>query len=524
MYMSENKEIWMESTHGRKSKCKTEFRAVVNKVLVSTLVLTTIMGTTMPAYAANVPKGQSANIEGSRISMEYNVSVESAISNIKNTINEINYLKSKGAISDSILKELARELYSLETAVRTSNKGVTNDVKNVIAQAESAISGLKEGNEASIAIAVVKSTLGIDSVTLQNKGAALKSFKDVPSGHWAYTPIMKMVAQGLFAGTTTPDANGVGTFSPDSPMTRAQFVTVVTRYLYGADLKAIAEDHKDTGVWYSANYEVAVDHGLITESEFAMNDMNKAMTRQEMAMVLVRAADELGQQPEQLISPLRIADYNTIGSYYKDYVQECYSMGMICGTDSKGTFAPMGTLTRAQAATVLYRLVAPETRQAVDFSIPTQSSKATQGVMTIYEGKETSRPAKEGDIFVKADGTKVTLKIGPNGILGEGQGVAPDKNLKGQSAWWTGNRINFSVDKEGNWVDSTGWTLQNARYYINPYTGEGHWESEYNVLKKAYPKPTTDGSYYKELSPDSMWYWDDMFMSWRTCYLDDWAE
>ena len=529
--MSENKEIWMETTHGRKSKCKTEFKAVVNKVLVSTLILTTVLGTTMPAYAANVDSNTIYNGNGITISREYNISVESAISNIKNTIEEINFMKSKGAVSQAILKELASELNSLERAVMANGGRVSDKVKVVIADAEKAITGVKNNTEALAALAVVKANLGIDSITVVNNEAAinnLKGFRDVVKGDpnkagWAYDAIMKMVDKGLFAGTEKPDANGYGLFSPNSPMTRAQFVTVVTRYLYDADLQAIADEHKDSGVWYSANYEVAVDHGLITEREFAEEDMNVAMTRQEMAMVLVRAADELGQHPKQLISPLRIADYNTIGGYYKDYVQECYSMGMICGTDAKGTFAPMGTLTRAQAATVLYRLVAPETRQAVDFSIPTQSSKATQGVMTIYEGKETSRPAKAGDIFVKADGTKVVLKVGPNGILGEGQGVAPDRNLKGQSAWWTGNRINFSVDKDGNWEDSTGTTLQNNQYYINPYTGEGHWGNEWAVLQKANPKPTTEGSYNKELSPDSFWYWHVMSNSWRRCANDSWA-
>lgn len=352
--------------------------------------------------------------------------------------------------------------------------------------------------------------------------AEIKSFSDVPSYHWAGNPIAHMVELGMFTGTTKPDANGVGTFSPDATMTRAQFVTVVTRYLYRDELAAIADAHKNSGLWYSANYEAAVNNGLITASEFTQADMNKPMTRQEMAMVLVRATEALGQYPSQLISSLRIADYNDIGSYYKNYVQKCYSMGMLCGVDDRGTFKPEGTLTRAQAATVLYRLVDPEKRQKVDFTVPVQTD---QEPMTIYEGKETSRPAREGDVFVKADGTEITLKIGPNGILGEGQGVAPDKNLKGQSAWWTGARINFSVDKDGNWTDSTGFTLQNAEYLINPYTGEGHWHREWNALKKAYPKPKTKGAYDKQLSSDplKMYFWDEVW-SWWICANDRWAD
>ena len=512
--MSENKEIWMETTHGRKSKCKTEFKAVVNKVLVSTLILTTVLGTTMPAYAANADSN-TINVGGITISREYNVSVESVLSNIKNTVNEINALKANGTVSQTVLRELANELHSLETAVRANGGEVTTEVKAVIAEAEKAITGVKNNTEALAAIAVVKANLGIDSVTTTQSKAiqTVKSFSDVPSNHWAYAPIMKMVEKGMFAGTTTP-VNGVGTFSPNTLMTRAQFVTVVTRYLYDADLEAIADEHKDSGVWYSANYEVAVDHGLITEAEFAEADMNVAMTRQEMAMVLVRAAAEKGEYANKLIPTQRIADYDKVGSAYKEYVRKCYSMGMICGKDDKGTFDPGGVLTRAQAATVIYRLVAPETRQAVDFTVP--NTQQTASTMTIYEGQNTMRPAKAGDIFVKKDGTKVTLKVGPSGVLGEGQGVAPDKHLVGKSGFWTGVRFNFDTDDDGNWVDSTGVTLQNNNYKINKTTGEGHWDGEWAAIYDKYPEPTTDGTYGGQVSNDpySLWYWDPILDTW----------
>ena len=41
------------------------------------------------------------------------------------------------------------------------------------------------------------------------------------------------------------------------------------------------------------------------------------------------------------------------------------------------------------------------------------------GAITIKEGQQSSRPAKAGDTYVKADGTKVVLKVGPHGVLSE---------------------------------------------------------------------------------------------------------
>ena len=136
--------------------------------------------------------------------------------------------------------------------------------------------------------------------------------------------------------------------------------------------------------------------------------------------------------------------------------------------------------------------------------------------MTIYEGQITMRPAKAGDTYVKADGTKVVLKVGPNGILGEGQGVAPDKNLTGKSGSWTGIRFNFDTDDDGNWVDGTGKTLQNNNYQINKTTGEGHWSAEWQVLQKAYPVPSEDGTTGGQVSKDpySLWYWDPILDTW----------
>ena len=140
------------------------------------------------------------------------------------------------------------------------------------------------------------------------------------------------------------------------------------------------------------------------------------------------------------------------------------------------------------------------------------------GAITIKEGQATSRPAKAGDTIVKADGTKVVLKVGPNGILGEGQGVAPDKNLKTEASGWTGDRFNFIASKTGNLTDSLGNTLQNGRYIVNYTTGEGHWDTEWKVLMAKYPAPAKNGSYDGQISTDpySLYYWDGICWSFNS--------
>ena len=183
--------------------------------------------------------------------------------------------------------------------------------------------------------------------------AADLTFSDVPSDHWAAQPILEMTEQGLFSGTTAP-VNGIGTFAPDATMTRGAFLTVLNRWLFGDELDAMSV--VPGAPWWKNNYTLALQNGLLKDKELD-GDLDKAMSRQEMAVVLARAAQGLGLEPDTLVSESAIPDWYSIGEGYREGVRFSYSMGFIGGTDSNGTFNPNGTLTRAQAATVVYRLL-----------------------------------------------------------------------------------------------------------------------------------------------------------------------
>lgn len=200
-----------------------------------------------------------------------------------------------------------------------------------------------------------------------NKATEVYCFSDVHSNFWAYDAIMAMTKQGLFKGTTTP-VNGIGTFAPQSSMTRAEFLTVVTRYLF-ADEVAAKEGNvvSKYNLWYYPYWLVAVEQGIIKNTDFeSVYDMSKPITRQEMAYIMANVLKHLDTVPDGRISTSKIADYRNISSKYRDSVLICYSAGIIYGTDSKGTFAPKDYVTRAQGASVLYRLITPEVRRDID--------------------------------------------------------------------------------------------------------------------------------------------------------------
>jgi uncharacterized protein YjdB len=172
---------------------------------------------------------------------------------------------------------------------------------------------------------------------------------------------MEMTERGMFSGTSTPK-NGVGTFSPEVSMTRAEFIAVLTRYLFADELNSMST----TQPWYAKNYTVALKQGLLSSDELDNGDLSKVCTRQEMAMLLIRATYiGNGEVATNLLPTGCIADYDSISKEYQSYVLQAFSIGLLTGIDNKGTFNPNGSLSRSQAATVIYRLIDPSTRTII---------------------------------------------------------------------------------------------------------------------------------------------------------------
>lgn len=177
-------------------------------------------------------------------------------------------------------------------------------------------------------------------------------FGDVNQGDWYYETVTEMTKKGLFKG------KGNNMFCPGDTMTRAEFITVVMRALYpDADLSS-EEGEK----WWQDAYEAALKKGILEDKEFVIYnriDLDIGIQRQEMAVISVRALNVLGETD---ITPYKhIPDISSVNKSYADYVKKAYGAGIIIG-DEKGCFNPTNTLTRAEASTVLYRIIEKSAR------------------------------------------------------------------------------------------------------------------------------------------------------------------
>ena len=183
-------------------------------------------------------------------------------------------------------------------------------------------------------------------------------FTDVPTSHWAYSQIERAYSDGVIAGTAGNAANYTGVFSPSGTLTEAQFVTIMTRAFFNEELEAAKKAVGSNAKWYAAAQKVAEDMHLLT---FVQGKMDAPITRYDMAAIMTNIMDakEFSGRPglaETEATFDKIADFKSIPNSYQISVASVFAMGLIAGTDSKGTFSGASYMNRAQAAVVYGRM------------------------------------------------------------------------------------------------------------------------------------------------------------------------
>lgn len=242
------------------------------------------------------------------------------------------------------------------------------------------------------------------------------TFSDVPTTHWAYPYIMTCVQKGAIAGTTTP-VNGVGTFDPEGKVSLGQFITVLIRLIAAdeADEKINSGAYSGAGVhWAMVNYDVATEIGLIYSYEYSSSDadLEKQLTREEMAVLLTRAAAITGD-PLDILPGIEnnIGDLEKVSPDKVDAVMRAYSNGLLAGTNDNGDFAPKDTMTRAEMATVVCRLMNYYPRGEVTVKDPETNVEESKSEYVVTESGYTIgmlRPAVSREYELKALGATRT--------------------------------------------------------------------------------------------------------------------
>lgn len=181
-----------------------------------------------------------------------------------------------------------------------------------------------------------------------------RTFADI-QGHWAQAAIERMAARQIADGMTESD------FAPEAVLTRAQFAALLTRSLR---IPAGTSELPFRDVPQEAWYRDAVSRALaarlisgVSDTEFAPE---QPITREQMAVMLMNAyayaSKAAGSAQPAVTAPASFKDGAAISGWAQEAVQEAYARGLLEGNPD-GTFGPRSQATRAQAITVLNRLL-----------------------------------------------------------------------------------------------------------------------------------------------------------------------
>lgn len=181
------------------------------------------------------------------------------------------------------------------------------------------------------------------SSSLPAAGVEERRFSDVPTTHWAAAPIDKMAERGVVQGLED------GSFAPESVVTYAEFLAMLTRAFYSDRVGP------QKSPWYDT-YVMAADAVDILSGTSAKITPEATITRYEMAQLIYNVIVQQGTAQSAGIGQLDIKDWAAVPVDYQQAVSACYDQGLLTGTED-GSFDGGSNMTRAQAATVMERLI-----------------------------------------------------------------------------------------------------------------------------------------------------------------------
>lgn len=275
---------------------------------------------------------------------------------------------------------------------------------------------------------------------------------------------------GFYGGFETQTGNDWNT-----PITRqdaAQFIYDGLHYLKGQDLY---EEYKDNNDIWMNSYKLVGDWEDLTETDVPNG--------------LKQSAGSCGAA-----IPIRCL----------------YIAGVLQG-DSEAKFYPNKYLTREDSAIMIDKAVYPEKRAKVTVEKYIEVDPyAGVTPTTLKQSDKTRRSAVPGDTFITLDGKTITVtKDEKSGVLCANQPVALDANrdlryLTNQNTWYNHSigvygevkeLIDGSNSVELGFIDVDDENVYgtHGNYIVNPETGEGHTQTDWEILGKSF-KPTDTGT------------------------------
>jgi len=175
-------------------------------------------------------------------------------------------------------------------------------------------------------------------------------FSDVPTTAWFRNAVEFVFHNDIFTGTTPT------TFSPNTPMTRGMFVTVLHRLDgrpdAGSESGNMFSDVTHPSTFYFDAVMWANTNGIVTGFADGTFRPNASVTREQMAAIMYRYAEFSGEDMSAASSTFdAFPDVNTVSGFATDAMRWAVSWEIIRG--SGGMLNPRNTATRAEVAQII---------------------------------------------------------------------------------------------------------------------------------------------------------------------------
>ena len=184
------------------------------------------------------------------------------------------------------------------------------------------------------------------------------TFADVPSGAWFHDGISSVYEFGIM------DGRGDGVFDPGGRLTIAETVRLAATIHRG--FHTGFTEFPGGVPWYAPYLDYANRHGI--QVGFFRN-FSVPVTRADFAVMMASAL------PDEALTPINRVVDGAIPDVFERFsygqaVYLLYRAGVLTGSDEYGRFFPGRTLSRAEAAVIVSRMVDGDARVSFSLNVP----------------------------------------------------------------------------------------------------------------------------------------------------------
>lgn len=173
-------------------------------------------------------------------------------------------------------------------------------------------------------------------------------FTDVSKNSWYYKTVKYTYENNLISGANEYE------FRPDAKITRGMIVTILWRMEGSPKVTGVKDFIDVQGQYYYDAVRWAAKYGVVNGYGDGRFGPNANITREQLATILCNYAKYKSKYAKTSSNTSNYKDWYRVSSYARESMNWAVSKGVITGKDNGTRVDPLGTASRAEAATMIY--------------------------------------------------------------------------------------------------------------------------------------------------------------------------